>query len=95
MTLVFTVLGTSMPTEDLPGIGASTLSRSALRAAARSVGERGDLFQLHAGGWVQLVARDRRAARDVAGEDLDAELRERLYHQPVNWPGNPPWSRWI
>jgi hypothetical protein len=37
MTLVFTALGTSTPTEDLPGTGARMLRRSALRAAAMSL----------------------------------------------------------
>ena len=82
MTLVLIALGTSTPTELLPGTGARILNAFGLERGGDVVVQRGDLFQLHAGRRMKFVPRDGRPFGDVAQRDLDIELRQRLLHQP-------------
>src|ERR1043166_4378989 len=76
MTLVLTRLGTSTPTELLPGTGARIWIRSALSAAAILL-LRAVIFSSFTPG-----AGDGRPFGDVAQRDFDVELAQRLLHQP-------------
>ena len=82
MTLVLTGLGTSTPTELLPGTGARMWMRSALSAAAMLLLSAVIFSSFTPGRGMQLVAGDGGAFGDVAQRNLDVELRERLLHQP-------------
>jgi hypothetical protein len=82
MTLVLTALGTSTPTELLPGTGARMWMRSALSAAAMLL-ESAEIFSSFTPGrGMQFVAGDGRPLGDVAERNLDVELRQRLLHEP-------------
>ena len=81
MTLVLTALGTSTPTELLPGNGREDVDALGLERGGDVVAERGDFFQLHAGRGMQFVTRDGGALGDVAEGNFNIKLRQRLLHE--------------
>ena len=72
-TIETVAFGISIPTADLPGIGASMRTEVAASASARSSASDADARDLHAAFGLELVARDRRSALDVHDLRADAE----------------------
>ena len=71
------LFGTSIPTSDLPGIGASMRIGCAARDIANCRIERRDARQFYAFGGLQRVACDGRANIDLAHLNGDTETFER------------------
>ena len=62
------------------GDGGEDVDALGLEHSGDVVGERGDAFELHAGGRMHFVAGDGRSLGDVAEGHFNIELRQRLLH---------------
>ena len=90
ITALLVLLGTSMPTAALPGIGASIRISAAARFSLMSSRQAHDLAHLHALLRLQFIPGHRRATAHIGDRHVDTEIVHRVPQQAAVSAAAPP-----